>query len=92
MLGMPFRFDAGPASSLVVNSLYLIRGGGRFRRPLPNVSVDRRSGSSTGAVKVKRELSSVHSGQHAGETNLERYVKTHGFSSGPQVLVPFHWK
>ena len=57
---MSFRFDSGSVSSFVMNSLDLVRGGGRFRRPLPNsMPVDSRSGGSTGADDVKHELGPV---------------------------------
>jgi len=60
VFGMAFSFDGGSISSLFMNSLDLLSGGGGFGRLRPNVMpVDRRSGGSTGADNVKHKLSPI---------------------------------
>ena len=60
VFGMAFRFDGGSVSSLGMNSLDFLSGGGGFGRFLPNIMpVDRRSGGSTGADNVKHKLSPI---------------------------------
>jgi len=60
VFGMSFRFDGGSVSSFVVNLSDLLRGGGRFRRPLPNnMPIGGQSSGSTGADDIKHKLSAV---------------------------------